>query len=119
MSDDNSRAYQTGNIGVYTAMLYYLNTSTFYFCVTGLSNTNKKSSSAKNVSKWTDSLSICKDPNFKEYNATDICEPNKHTTETGIWTNIFRVEISAHVDHGIIFCFNTRIHLFSRITNIE
>jgi hypothetical protein len=79
----------------------------------------KVSSSAKYVLNWTESLLNCKDPDFKEYNATDTCELNKHTNETGMWTNIFRVEISVHVDHGIIFCFNTRIHLFSRITNIE
>ena len=36
-----------------------------------------------------------------ENHATDLCELSKDTTtETGMWTNIFRVEISAHVDHG-------------------
>jgi hypothetical protein len=31
----------------------------------------------------------------------NVCELSKDTTtETGMWTNIFRVEISAHVDYG-------------------
>jgi hypothetical protein len=41
-----------------------------------------------------------------------ICEPNKDTVKTGIWTNIFRVEISAHVDYGNTFYYNKRIYLF-------
>lgn len=80
---------------------------------------NNKPDSVKNVLNWTESLLNCKDPNFKEYNATDVCEPNKDTTDTGMWTNIFRVEISAQVDHGNLICFNKQIYLFSRIKNIE
>ena len=62
---------------------------------------------------WTKSQSNCKDPSSKENHATDVCEQNKYTTtETGMWTNIFRVEMLSHVDHGNIFCNNKRIYLF-------
>ena len=48
-----------------------------------------------------------------ENHATDMCELHKDTTtETGMWTNIFRVEISSHVDHGNTFYNNIRIYLF-------
>jgi len=83
-----------------------------------VSDINNKPNSAKNLLNWTESLLNCKDPNFKEYNAT-VCEPNKDTTDTRMWTNIFRVEIAAQVDYGNLFCFNKQIYLFSRITNIE
>ena len=32
-----------------------------------------------------------------------MCELNKDIAETGMWTNIFRVEITSHVDHGNTF----------------
>jgi hypothetical protein len=41
-----------------------------------------------------------------------MCEPNKDTVKAWIWTNIFRVEISAHVDYGNTFYNNKRIYLF-------
>ena len=64
----------------------------FHFCVTGL---------ASSTTNWTKSQSICKTPTSMENHATGVCELTKDTTtETGMWTNIFRVEISAHVDHG-------------------
>ena len=69
---------------------------------------NEVSISSK--ANWIKSQSNCKDPNYMEHSATDLCEVNKDiTTETGMWTNIFRVEILAHVDHGNIFCNNKRI----------
>jgi hypothetical protein len=71
----------------------------FYFCVTGLSNS---------TTNWTASQSNCKAINSKENHATDICDPNKDTVKTGMWTNIFRVEISAHVDYGNTFYNNKR-----------
>ena len=72
---------------------------TFYFCVTGLYSDNEVSISS--TTNWNKSQSNCKALNSKENHATDVCELNKEiTTETGMWTNIFRVEISAHVDHG-------------------
>jgi hypothetical protein len=71
----------------------------FYFCVTGLNSV--KGVSISSTTNWNKSQSNCKDPNSKENHATDVCELNKDTTtETGKWTNIFRVEISAHVIHG-------------------
>jgi hypothetical protein len=76
-------------------------------------------SSAKHVLNWKESLLNCKNKNFKEYNATDMCELNKDIAEAGMWTNIFRVEISAHADHGNTFFLNTRIHLCSRNAKIE
>ena len=70
-----------------------------YFCVTGLYS--DKEVSISSTTNWNKSQSNCKDPNSKENNATDVCELSKDTTtETGMWTNIFRVEISAHVDYG-------------------
>ena len=75
----------------------------FYFCVTGLSNS---------ATNWTASQSNCKAINSKENHATDICDPNKDTVKTGMWTNIFRVEISAHVDYGNTFDNNKRIYIF-------
>ena len=72
----------------------------FHFCVTGLNSDNEVSISS--TTNWNKSQSNCKDLLYsKENHATDVCELNKDTTtETGMWTNIFRVEISAHVDHG-------------------
>ena len=90
----------------------FLNTL-IYFCVTGL---------ASSSTNWTRSQSNCKTPTSMDNHATDICELNKGTTtETGMWTNIFRVEISAHVDHGNTFYDNKQIYLFSLmgITNAE
>ena len=75
-----------------------------YFCVTGLSNSTKN---------WTASQSNCKAINSTENHATDICEPNKDTVKTGMWTNIFRVEISAEIDYGNTFYNNKRIYLFT------
>jgi len=87
----------------------------FYFCVTGLYSDNEVS--INSTTNWTKSQSNCKDPYSTEKHATDICELNKDTTETGMWTNIFRVEISAHVDHGNIFYSNKQIYLLSRNGN--
>jgi hypothetical protein len=75
----------------------------FYICVIGLPSS---------TTNWTKSQSNCKTPNSKENNATDICKLYTDTTETGIWTNIFRVEISAQVDHGNTFYNNKQIYLF-------
>jgi hypothetical protein len=48
-----------------------------------------------------------------ENHATDLCELSEDTTtEIGMWTNIFRVETSTHVDHGNTFCNNKQIYLF-------
>ena len=84
----------------------------FHFCVTGL---------ASSSTNWTKIQSNCKTPTYMENHATDICKLNKETTETGMWTNTFRVEISAHVDHGNTFYDNKQIYLFSLmgITNAE
>ena len=82
----------------------FLNTL-FHFCVTGL---------ASSPTNWTKSQRNCKTPNYMENHATDMCELHKDTTtETGMWTNVFRVEISAHVDHGNTFYDNKQIYLFS------
>ena len=82
----------------------------FYFCVTGLPSENELS--INSTTNWNKSQSNCKDPHSKENNATDMCKVNKDTTEIGMWTNIFRVEISSHVDHGNTFYNNIRIYLF-------
>jgi hypothetical protein len=75
----------------------------FHFCVTD----SDKEASTSSTTNWTKSQSNCKTLSSKENNATDICELSKDsTTETGMWTNIFRVEISAHVDRGNILCNN-------------
>ena len=65
-----------------------------YFCVTGLPTS---------TANWNKSQSNCKDPLSKENNLTDKCELHQDTVKTGIWTNIFRVQISVHVDHGNTF----------------
>jgi hypothetical protein len=71
----------------------------FYFCVTGLYSDQGVSISS--TTNWNKSQSNCKTPNSMENHATDLCELSKDTTtEIGMWTNIFRVEISTHVDHG-------------------
>jgi len=72
----------------------------FYFSVTGFHSS---------TTNWTKSQSNCKDRFSKENHATDICELNKDITGTGMWTNIFRVEISAHVDKGNTFHNNKQI----------
>ena len=83
----------------------------FYFCVTGLHSDNE--ASITSTTNWNKSQSYCKSPLSNENNATDVCELNKDTTtETGMWMNIFRVEISTHVDPGNIFCNDKRIYLF-------
>ena len=82
----------------------------FYFCITGLSSDNKPFSNS--TTNWNTSQSNCKTQNSMENHATDMCEPNKDTVKTGIWTNIFRVEISAHVDYGNKFYNNKRIYVF-------
>ena len=56
--------------------------------------------SISSTTNWNKGQSNCKDPHSKENNATDLCKLNEDITETGMWTNIFRVEISSHVDHG-------------------
>jgi hypothetical protein len=81
-----------------------------YLCVTGLLTDNGASISL--TTNWKKSQSNCKDPLSTVNNATDICELNEDTTKTGRWTNIFRVEISSHVDHGNTFYNNIRIYLF-------
>ena len=81
-----------------------------YLCVTGLLTDNGASISL--TTNWTKSQSNCKDPLSTVNNATDICELNEDTTKEGRWTNIFRVEISSHVDHGNTFYNNIRIYLF-------
>jgi hypothetical protein len=74
----------------------------FYFCVTGLPGDHEASISS--TTNWNKSQSNCKAPNSKDNHATDLCELNEDTTsETGMWTNIFRVEISSHVYHGNTF----------------
>ena len=87
----------------------------FYSCVTGLPSDNELS--INSTTNWTKSQSSCKDPFTKENNATDVCELNEERTETGMWTNIFRVEISAYVDHGNTLYNIKRIYLFSRNEN--
>jgi len=82
----------------------------FYLCVTGLSSDNGTSISS--TTNWNKSQSNCKDPLSTVNNATDICELNEDTTKTGMWTNIFRVEISSHINHGNTFYNNIRICLF-------
>ena len=83
----------------------------FYFCVTGLYS--DKEASISSTTNWNTSQINCKTLNSKENNATDICELNKDTTtETWIWTNIFRVEISTHINHGNTLYNNKRIYLF-------
>jgi len=82
----------------------------FYFCVTGFHSDNGVSISS--TTNWNKSQSNCKALNSKENHAADICEAKKDTVKTGMWTNIFRVEISAHVDHGNTFYDNKRIYLF-------
>jgi len=72
-----------------------------YFCITGFHSDNEVSISS--TTNWNKSQSNCKNQHSKENNATDMCKLNKDTTETGMWTNIFRVEISSHVDHGNTF----------------
>jgi hypothetical protein len=82
----------------------------FYVCVTGLSSDNGASISS--TTNWTKSRSNCKDPHSTVNNATDMCELNKANVKTGRWTNIFRVEISSHVDNGNTLYNNIRIYLF-------
>ena len=72
-----------------------------YLCVTGLSSDNKASISS--TTNWNKSRSNCKDPLSTVNNATDMCELNKDNVKTGMWTNIFRVEIWNHVDYGNTF----------------
>ena len=81
-----------------------------YLCVTGLSSDNKASISS--TTNWNKSQSNCKNQLSTVNNAADICELNEDNVNTGIWTNIFRVEISSHVDHGNTFYNNMRIYLF-------
>jgi hypothetical protein len=70
-----------------------------YLCVTGLYSDNEVSISS--TTNWNKSQSNCKHLNSRENHAINVCDLNKDTTtETGMWTNIFRVEISAHVDYG-------------------
>ena len=67
---------------------------------------NEVSISSK--ANWIKSQSNCKDPNYMEHSATDLCEVNKDiTTETGMWTNTFRVDISSHIDQSNVFYNNT------------
>ena len=89
----------------------------YHFCVTGLPS--DKEASISSTTNWNKSQNNCKALNSKENNATDVCELNKDTTtEAGMWTNIFRVEISAHVDRGNILCNNNKqIYLLSRYAN--
>ena len=89
-----------------------------YFCVIGLYS--DKEAPISSPTNWNESQSNCKTLNSKENNATDVCELNKDTTtEKGMWTNIFRVEISSHVDHGNILCNNNnkQIYLLSLYAN--
>jgi hypothetical protein len=58
---------------------------------------------------WTGSQSYCKHLEFTENNTTDDCSPNRGRTNTGIWTNMFRVEILTHVNHGNAY-FNEYIY---------
>ena len=48
----------------------------------------------------TGSQSYCKHQEFIENNTADVCSQNRGTTDTGVWTNMFRVEILTHVNHG-------------------
>ena len=57
---------------------------------------NDNDASISSTTNWNKSQSNCKDTNSKENNANDMCKLNEDTTKTGMWTNIFRVEISAH-----------------------
>jgi hypothetical protein len=57
-------------------------------------------SSRSQASNWTERQRNCKLSNFQAKNATDMCERKRGSTETGMWTNIFRVEISSHSDYG-------------------
>ena len=78
----------------------------FYFRETGLYSDNGVSISS--TTNWNKSQSNCKTLNSKENHATDVCELNKDTTtETGMWTNTFRVEISSHIDQSNVFYNNT------------
>ena len=79
-----------------------------YLCVTGLSSDNKASISS--TTNWNKSRSNCKDPLSTVNNATDICELNKDNVKTGMWTNIFRVEISSHIDQSNVFYNNIFIY---------
>ena len=111
------RYYLEGRNLSYLQRNVFLN-KIFYFCVTGLSTVNGVSISS--TTNWKKSQSNCKALNSKDNNVTDMCKLNKDTTETGMWTNIFRVEISAHVDHGNTFCDNDnskQIYLLSRYAN--
>jgi hypothetical protein len=47
---------------------------------------------------------------FIENNTTDVWSQNRGTTDTGVWTNMFRVEILTHVNHGNEY-FNEYIYL--------
>jgi hypothetical protein len=88
---------------------YPLLNNIFYFCETGLYSDNEVS--INSTTNWNKSQSNCKDPLSKENNATDMFKLNKDTTvKTGIWTNIFRVEISSYVDQGNVFYNNKRIY---------
>jgi hypothetical protein len=87
----------------------FLNTI-LYLCVTGLSSGSK--ASINSATNWNQSRSNCKDPHSTVHNATDMCELNKANVKTGRWTNIFRVEISSHVDNGNTLYNNIRIYLF-------
>jgi hypothetical protein len=81
-----------------------------YPCVTGLPSDNR--AFINSTTNWNKSQSNCKDALSTVNSATDICKLNEDTSKTGMWTNIFRVEISSHVDHGNTFCNNIRIYLF-------
>ena len=81
-----------------------------YLCVTGLSSDNKAAISS--TTNWNKSRRNCKDPLSTVNNATDMCELNKDNVKAGMWTNMFRVEISSHVDHSNTFYNNRRIYLF-------
>jgi hypothetical protein len=72
-----------------------------YLCVTGLSSDNKGSISS--TANWNKSRSNSKDPLSTVNNATDMCELNKNTVKTGMWTNIFRFEISSTHKYNILF----------------
>jgi hypothetical protein len=80
-----------------------------YFSITGFHSDNGVS--INSATNWNKSQSNCKTSNSKENNATDICELNTDTTvKTGIWTNIFRVEISSHIDQSNVFYNNIFIY---------
>jgi hypothetical protein len=68
---------------------------------------------SSSTTNWTKSQTNCKGPFSKDNHATDICELNKDNTETGMWTNIFRVEILVHIDKGNTFHNNKQIYLSS------